>query len=190
MLDLTETFKSFPVLETERLRLREIVPQDAADVFAIFSDPAVVAGHGRPPFTEMDEAHELIAWYAAAFQEKQAVRWAITRLGEDKLLGTSGFHHIAARHHRAEIGYELASAEWRQGIMSEAVRCVVQFGLAQMGFHRIEANVDPDNTASANLLRKVGFTEDGYLRERFYDNGRFVDDWFFSILATEINQIK
>lgn len=190
MLDLTETFKSFPVLETERLRLREIVPQDAADVFAIFSDPAVVAGHGRPPFTEIDEAHELIAWYAAAFQEKRAVRWAITRLGEDKLLGTSGFHHIAARHHRAEIGYELASSEWRQGIMSEAVRAIVRFGLAGMGLHRIEANVDPDNTASANLLRKVGFTEDGYLRERFYDNGRFVDDWFFSILAREIDKVR
>ncbi len=39
--------------------------------------------------------------------------------------------------------------------------------------------------ASANLLRKVGFTEEGFLRERFYDNGRFVDDWFFSILAHE-----
>ena len=190
MLDLTKSFKFFPVLETERLRLRELVPGDAEALFAVFSDPQVMAGHGTPVYKDVDEAHKLIAWYAGAFSEKRALRWAITQRGSDTVLGTCGYHKITANHHRAEIGYELASAYWRQGIMSEAVWAVVRFGLAEMGFHRIEANVDPANPASANLLRKVGFTEDGYLRERFYDNGRFIDDWFFSILATEVDRLE
>ena len=190
MFNPDESLKTFPVLETERLRLREIVPEDAEALFTVFSDPLVVAGHGRPPYETMSQAYELIEWYAQAFKEKRAVRWAITRQGEDRLLGTCGFHYIVAYHHRAEIGYELASTEWRQGIMSEAVRAVVRFGLAEMELHRIEANVDPANPASANLLRKVGFTEEAILRERFFDNGRFVDDWFFSILATEIDKVR
>ncbi len=185
MLDLSNSFKIFPVLKTERLLLRELVPDDAEALFAIYSNPKVMAGHGIPIFQDISEAHELIEWYAKTFRAKRALRWGVTLRDSSTLLGTCGLHHISAGHHRAEIGYELASTHWRQGIMSEAVRTVVRFGLAEMGFHRIEAIVDPDNPASANLLRKVGFTEDGYLRERFYDNGRFVDDWFFSILASD-----
>lgn len=190
MLNLTESFKTFPVLETKRLRLRELVPDDAAALFAVFNDPRVMAGQGQPVYKEVAQAHRLINWYAKAFSEQRALRWAVTFQGDDTVLGTCGYHEITATHHRAEIGYELHSAYWRQGIMSEAVRAAVRFGLAEMGFHRIEANVDPENLASANLLRTVGFTEEAYLRERYFDNGRFVDDWFFSILATELNKLE
>ncbi|MBK7894226.1 MAG: GNAT family N-acetyltransferase [Anaerolineaceae bacterium] len=190
MLDLTQSFKTFPVLETERLRLRAMVPQDATAVFALLGDPEVMVWHGRPPFATLEEAQKHIAWYAEAFAEKRAIRWAITRHGEDRVLGTCGFHHMILYHFRAEIGYELASSEWRQGIMAEAVRAIVRFGLVEMGLHRIEAIVDPTNTASARLLRKIGFTEEGFLRERFWDNGRFTDDWFFSILASEIDKVR
>jgi ribosomal-protein-alanine N-acetyltransferase len=190
MLDLTESFKTFPIIETERLRLREIVPADAEALFKVFSDPKVMAGHGTPVHQSVADTRRLIDWYANAYPEKRALRWAITRHGDDTALGTCGYHEITAYHHRAEIGYELASAAWRQGIMSEAVRAVVLFGLTQMGLHRVEAIVDPSNPASANLLRKVGFTEEATLRERFFDNGRFVNDWFFAILATEVDRLR
>ncbi len=190
MLDLTKSFQTFPVLQTERLRLRELVPDDAEALFAVFSDPKVMAGHGQPVYKDVAQAHRLINWYAKAFSEKRALRWAVTFQDDNTLLGTCGYHDITARHHRAEIGYELNSNYWRQGIMSEAVRAAVRFGLSEMGLHRVEANVDPENPASANLLRKVGFTEEAYLRERYFDNGRFVDDWFFSILSTELNKLE
>jgi ribosomal-protein-alanine N-acetyltransferase len=190
MLDLTNCFKTFPVLKTQRLRLRELVPDDAEALFIVYSDPKVMAGHGTPVYKTVDEATRLINWYAKAFRERRALRWAITRHDDNIVLGTCGYHDITAYHHRAEIGYELASAEWRQGIMFEAVRAVVHFGLTEMGLHRIEAIVDPQNPASANLLRKVGFTEEAFLRARFNDNGRFVDDWFFSILTTEIDKLE
>ncbi|MBK8902172.1 MAG: GNAT family N-acetyltransferase [Anaerolineaceae bacterium] len=190
MLDLTKSFNTFPIIQTERLHLRQLVPGDAEALLVVFSDPKVMAGHGTPVHESLVETLRLIDWYTRAFTEKRALRWAITRHSDNTVLGTCGYHEITAYHHRAEIGYELASAEWRQGIMSEAVRAVVRFGLEQMGFHRIEAIVDPSNPASANLLRKVGFTEEGYLRERFFDNGRFVNDWFFSILATEVDKVR
>ncbi len=190
MLDLTHVFNAFPIIETERLRLCEIVPADADALFKVFSDPKVMVGHGTPVHQSVADTRRLIDWYARAFPEKRALRWAVTRHGDDTALGTCGYHDITAYHHRAEIGYELASAAWRQGIMSEAVRAVVRFGLEEMGLHRIEANVDPANPASANLLRKVGFTEEATLRERFFDNGRFVNDWFFAILATEVDKVR
>ncbi len=190
MLDLTNSFKKFPVLETERLRLRELVSADAKALFSVYSDPKVMAGHGMPVYKSVAEADHLISRYAKAFRQKRALRWAITRRDDNQLVGTCGYHDITAAHYRAEIGYELGPDHWRQGIMFETVRAVVRFGLAEMGLHRIEAVVDPQNLASANLLRKVGFTEEAFLRARFHDNGRFIDDWFFSILATEKNKLE
>lgn len=185
MMNLDKAFATFPQIETERLTLRRMTRRDASDHFAVFRQPQVAAAHGMPPYEKLAESKKLIDWYDEAFSEKRAIRWAITLRDDGRLLGTCGFHTIHHKHAFGEIGYELHPNYWRQGIGSEAVRAIVGFGFLQMGFHRIEAIVDPDNAASANLLRRVGFTEEGFLRERFYDNGRFVDDWFFSILAHE-----
>jgi RimJ/RimL family protein N-acetyltransferase len=84
-LILTETFKTFPIIETERLRLREIVPADAEALFKVFSDPKVMAGHGTPVHQSVADTRRLIDWYAHAYPEKRALRWAVTRHGEDTL---------------------------------------------------------------------------------------------------------
>lgn len=184
-MNLEDAFTPFPQLETVRLCLRQMTQADAADHFALYSQPQVTAGHGSLPYRDIAQSEELISWYEQAIAERRAFRWAITRRDEDRLIGTCGFHHIRPPHFRAEIGYELHPDYWRCGIGSEAVAAMVRFGFEKMGLHRIEAVVDPANQASAALLRKVGFQEEGYLRERFYDNGRFVDDWFFSLLKPE-----
>ena len=72
--------------------------------------------------------------------------------------------------------------------MTEAVTAVLRFGFEEIGFHRIEAIVAPGNIASANLLRKVGFREEGFLLERFFEDGRFIDDWFFAILKPDFDK--
>lgn len=184
-LDLSVAWKHFPVIETQRLRLREMTVADTADHLRLWGDAQVMVAHGRPPFTEEAQSQRMIAWYATAFADQEAIRWAVTRQGDNRLIGTIGYHQLDLRHHHAEIGYELLPAFWGQGIMTEAVTAVLHHAFTTMKLHRVEAIVDPANQRSAGLLRKVGFTEEGYLRERFYDNGRFVDDWFFSILAHE-----
>lgn len=188
--DITIAWSPFPVLTTQRLTLRQIVPGDAPDHFRLYSNVQVMAAHGTPPYTTITESEERIARHAQAVLDQKAIRWAVTRHDEGRLLGTCGFHSITRYHYRAEIGYELHPDYWQMGIMSEAVRAIVQFGFTQMNLHRIEAIVDPTNAASAALLRRVGFTEEGYLRERFYDNGRFVDDWFFALLRHEFEDQK
>jgi ribosomal-protein-alanine N-acetyltransferase len=185
MLDLSQAWRVFPVLETERLTLRALRPDDAADHFALWSDPLVMAAHGSPPYTAIAQSEETIARYARDLASHDAVRWAITRRGDDRLIGTCGYHHLSREHHRSEIGYELQSACWRQGIMSEALRAVLRHGFLDMRLHRVEAVVDPQNHASSGLLRRLGFTYEACLRERFHDNGRFADDWFFALLAHE-----
>lgn len=191
MLNLDQAFAHFPTITTSRLILRQITIADADAHFALFSKPEVVAGHGTEPYTDRSQSEELIGWYTSAFLEQKAIRWAIIHKEEDKFIGTCGLHRLILGHHRAEIGYELDSNYWRQGLGAEAVWGVLRFAFQTAEFHRIEAIVDPENAASAALLRKVGFSEEGFLRERFYDEAKntFVDDWFFSILKSEFEKI-
>ncbi len=187
-LDLTQSWQVFPTLSTERLILRELTLNDVEDHFTLFSDPQIAEAHGQRPFQKIADSEWFINYYTDAFARKEAIRWGFVLKGETAVIGTCGFHTLSKRHHRAEIGYELHPTYWRQGIASEAIKAILRFGFQEMGLHRIEANVDPNNNASASLLRKLGFKEEGYLRERFYDNGRFVDDWYFSLLVHEFNQ--
>ncbi len=73
------------------------------------------------------------------------IQWAITLKKEDKLIGTIGYHIIEKEHYRAEIGYMLSPHYWNNGLMSEALKGVVNFGFGQMGLHTIEARINPVN---------------------------------------------
>ena len=187
MLNLDHAFNHFPLITTKRLMLRQITNADADAHFAIFTIAEVMAGHGTSPYTDRAQSEEMINWYSNAFLQQKAMRWAIIHQETDQFIGTCGFHSIRPGHHRAEIGYELHPAYWRQGLGSEAVLAILHFAFETAEFHRIEAIVDPNNPASAGLLRKVGFTEEGFLRDRFYDQelDTFVDDWFFAMLQPD-----
>lgn len=119
---------------------------------------------GLDPFTSLEDALEEIAWYDSILEEGTGVRWGITLTGQDEVIGSCGFLNVSAKHQRAEIGFELSSNHWGRGIAGEALRAVVRHGFTQLGFHRIEALVEPANTASQQLLERVGFTREGLLR--------------------------
>jgi ribosomal-protein-alanine N-acetyltransferase len=97
-------------------------------------------------------------------------------------LGTLGFNAFNAMSDRGVLGYELGRRAWGKGFATEAVREVVRFGHAQAGLNRIEAVVMPGNEASVNVLRKVGFEEEGLLRAFGRWKGRYHDLRMFSIL--------
>ncbi|HTK09382.1 MAG TPA: GNAT family N-acetyltransferase [Ktedonobacteraceae bacterium] len=178
-------FEEFPYLETRRLRLREIVEHDADAVFRIFSDPEVMHYYDIEAFTELRQAQQLIARYSYRFEQRQRFRWGIALKETDELIGTGGFVLWERRQRYAELGYDLARKYWRQGLMSEAAQAMVYFGFAHMDLHRIEAQVMPENIASIQLLRKVGFREEGTLRERGFWKDAFHDLTLFSILKQD-----
>jgi ribosomal-protein-alanine N-acetyltransferase len=89
-----------------------------------------------------------------------------------------------------EMGYELHSDYWRQGLMSEALQAVLEFsfhGGAIPVVHRMEALVDPSNTASIRLLEKLGFQEEGVRRHFGFWKGAYRDVLMFALLNTEEN---
>jgi [ribosomal protein S5]-alanine N-acetyltransferase len=68
---------------------------------------------------------------------------------------------------------------------SEAMTALLTYGFTELGLHRIEASVAPQNTPSKDLLLKLGFTYEGNLRQRYFFHDHFEDEQFFGLLKGE-----
>ena len=178
---------TIPRLETDHLTLRAVTPADRAAVFALFADPRVAVPTHIAPFTGIAQADELIAGFGRRFATQGGIRWGLTLTGDDTLIGTAGFPSIEAAAYRARLGYNLAYAHWGRGLATEAVRALVGFGFTQLHLNRIEATTNLDNTGSMRVLEKVGFTEEGILRDYVYwrEVGIFYDARLYSLLRRE-----
>jgi len=175
----------FPALETERLILRQMTIDDTDFVFQHFSNPAV---HqyllDEPPVREYAQAREIVQFYFEP-EGKTHNRWIIVRKSDHQPIGTCGFHKWDKRSFRAEIGYDLSPGFWRQGYMMEALQAAISNGFGQMKLNRIDALVYVDNDRSIQLLRKLGFIQEGILRDYFYLDGKFHDHYLFALLSRE-----
>jgi len=178
-------FTHFPSLTTNHLVLRHIQPSDAEDLFATFSDEETMQFYGHEPHRSVDESQELIEQIQARYGRREGIRWGITLKGEDRVLGSCGFHHFDAGFHRAETGYELQRAYWGQGIMAEALSAMLTYGFTELGLHRVEAVIDIVNERSKGLLLKLGFTYEGNLRQRYSFRKQFEDEHYFGLLRDE-----
>jgi ribosomal-protein-alanine N-acetyltransferase len=180
MLELN--FDPFPILETERLVMRQITIGDANDIFDLRSNPEAMKYIGRPRPKVVADVHDLIA----NMNELSArIQWGVTMKGEKKVIGTIGYHVIEKQHYRAEIGYMLGIGYWKKGLMSEAIIAIVNFGFEKIGLHSIEARIDPENEQSAKILEKNAFIKEGHLKENFFYNDKFTDTGIYSMLKSK-----
>ena len=179
------SFDPFPVLETPRLVLRQIVDADAEALFRISSDPEVMRYYGRAPEQSIDETMQRIEKITASIREFTSIRWALTLRESGELIGGAGFWRWNKQHFLAEIGYELLPAHWGRGLMTEALRPIFRFGFEAMELHRVEANIHPANRASARVLERLGFVQEGLLREAFCQDGLFTDNAVYGLLQRD-----
>jgi [ribosomal protein S5]-alanine N-acetyltransferase len=178
----------FPIIETDRLLLRKVNTDDAADMLVYLSDEKVVQHMGLVPFETTEEALDEINWYNSIYEEGTGIRWGITLKDEGKVIGSCGFLNRAPKHHRAEVGFELSKDYWGRGIAGEALDAVIQYGFLHLDLERIEALIEPENFPSQKLVERKGFTNEGLLRHYEYTRGKFDDLRIYSILKIEITE--
>ena len=104
---------------------------------------------------------------------------------KDKIIGTSTLFHLDIRNRHAEIGYILNRKFWKKGFVNEALNSLLKFAFDELYLHRLEADVDPENTASIRVVEKLGFQKEGYLRERWHVNGKICDSLFYGLLRSD-----
>jgi [ribosomal protein S5]-alanine N-acetyltransferase len=144
-----------PTLETERLVLRRLAPDDASHLAALFAgDPEAVGHAGNMPYPP-DEA-AMREWIARLLAPG-ACGFLIVRRGDGAVLGAAGFGGNGGR---VELGYALGRLYRGRGFTTEAVRALI--GLVQeLGLEAVDAYSFTDNPGSARVLEKAGFSDLG-----------------------------
>lgn len=178
---------SFPYFETKRLLLRQATQNDVEAVFAVFSDPKVTQFHDLDTFSNLDEASRLIERRKKGFENGHGIRWAIANKQNNYLIGSCGFTWLK-KINAAEVGYELKSQFWRQGIMSEALNVILQYGFSNREIQFIIAEIMLENVASKMLLKKLNFQSQGLFKKRGFWKGNYYDLEQFKL--TKINFIN
>lgn len=161
-----DAFTSFPVLETERLILREHRESDVEGLSEYENDPDLLRfTDAFPPVSELSNA--IYIWTHEAYQSKKFIRWCTALKENDRCIGgvflflpygddTSG--------RRMDIAYDISPRYRNKGYASEAIRKVVTYGFEKMALKRIQAQIMPENTASIRAVEKCGFVHEGTLR--------------------------
>lgn len=180
--------KEFPLLETERLRLRELKAGDVADLLAVYSNPEITRFCEVPTLSSAAQAQVLLEGFRNEFTREVGVRWAITQKGTSRLVGLCGVGWYG-HNHSALLSYDLHQDFWNRGLMTEAVRAVVRYTFEDVGMNRLTATTVLDNPRSARVLRRNGFQEEGILRDWAFWKGEFKDLRCFSLLRREATPV-
>ncbi len=116
---LTVVTNPFPALKSARLKLRQVMMEDANEVFFLRSDKELLEFLDKPPAKSLEEVKQFINKLKDLEANQEGITWAITLKEDVKLIGTICYWNILKEHYRAEIGYVLHPDFQGKGIMQE-----------------------------------------------------------------------
>lgn len=174
-----------PVLETPRLRLRPFQIADAAGLHDAYGDPEAMRFWDFPALASVAETERAVRWSMKYNPYAYGV-WAVATKDSDRCLGLVNYHHREQRNRRLEVGYILARAHWRRGIMSEAMTALLDHCFDALQVRRVEALIHPENVASIRLAEGLGFRcESGPMRDRLRVGDTFHDQLMYGLVGRE-----
>ncbi len=104
---------------------------------------------------------------------------------DDTLIGCIGFHSVNWHDRNTEVGYWLAEAYTHRGIMTRATHAMVDYAFNVLYLHRVEIRCAAENHASRAIPQRLGFTEEGVMRQQLWLHDRYVDHVVYGVLSAE-----
>lgn len=175
-------FTPFPNLTSSRLYFRKVTLDDIPEIIALRGNPEVMRFIPRPLVTNETEAIAHIQANLDGLENNTALNWIVCLKDNPKAIGIVGFYRLKPEDYRAEIGYMLLPEYHGQGIVTEAVERLIQYGFTDMQLNSIEAVIAPDNVASQRVVLKNHFVQEAFFKEYEYYEGRFLDVQIYSLL--------
>lgn len=173
------------MIRTARLTLRRFRESDAESLAAYCSDPAVARYQSwEPPVTVAQATLSVRSLGGRDPGQPGWFQFAVERTAEGDHIGDVGVD-LHANLMQAQIGFTFAAAHHGQGYASEAVRGVLGHLFSERGLHRVAADCDVRNTASARLLERVGFAREGMRRQHVFCKGEWTDEFLWGMLAED-----
>jgi RimJ/RimL family protein N-acetyltransferase len=150
------------IWETARLVARPATCADAEIIFDEYaSDPSVAKFMTWRPHRNITETIEFLRRCERVWADGVAFPWSLWMKASGDFVGLL---EIRVHPTTVDVGYALSRRWWQQGLMSEALRSVVEWALARPEIFRVWATCDVENTASARVLERVGMEREGVLR--------------------------
>jgi len=177
-----------PTITTKRLIIRPLKESDMIFFEHHYSNP-LIQKYTLLQFRNQDEILDFYKRGSGSTKSDQ-FRLVLVLKEMNQEIGSVVFEHWDKHHNSSEIGYDLSPEFWGKGFMIEALNSILDFVFSQMKVNRLEATTNPTNNRSMKLLKKIGFTEEGKLRQKYYFNGNYHDELIFSLLEEEWNQKK
>lgn len=173
-------------IETERLILRRFrYTDDDAMLKYWISDPKIQSLYSEPVYCTKQEVKELLDKYIGSYEKNDFYRWAITLKKTDECIGQIAYFLVDNNNHFAEIEYCIGSLFQRKGFATEATKAVIQYGFDKINLHKVQICHKSINLPSRKVIEKCGFTYEGTLRDFFYQDGKYIDRLYYSMLRDE-----
>ncbi|MFB7156705.1 GNAT family N-acetyltransferase [Lysinibacillus sp. NPDC056232] len=158
-----------PVLKTARLTLRPISLNDLEAMFHYTSSKNVARYVTWDPHKSLEETKMFVELVLNGYTQGNHLLWGIEY--EQKLIGTIDFVSFNDQQKCAEIGYVLSEDYWNQGITTEAVKKLIDYGFNELKIVRIQARCFEDNIGSQKVMEKSGMLFEGTLRKSMFVKG-------------------
>jgi ribosomal-protein-alanine N-acetyltransferase len=151
-------------LETARLRLRVLQPDDLDALAELYADPEVM--RFLSGVRTREQTQTLLSEMIKHWQDYGFGRWALIDRAGGQFVGRCGLNYLPESP-EIELGYAIAGAYWGRGLTTEAARACLHWGFEDVGLERIVAIARPENRASLRVMEKLGMK---YEKDAFFYN--------------------
>jgi ribosomal-protein-alanine N-acetyltransferase len=182
--------KKQPVFVTTRLRLRPFRAADLEQMHQLYGDADNLRYWNEPPSANLANTRRMLRWHLPYRPRNYAI-WAVALKRSDKVIGMINYHQRLLRVRRVDVGWLLLPGVQGKGYMTEAGHALLRHLFDDLGLHKIEALIHPDNSASTALAERLGFRlEGGPIRDRWRVGEQWHSVMLYGLLAGEQPRAK
>ncbi len=178
---LDHIFINLPTLETERLILRKLQYSDREAIFKYAQNENVAKHLIWSAHKDIVDTIGFLNLVYESYNDNRAAPWGIQFKDDSRIIGTAGFVSWDKEKNMAEIGYVLAEEYWGEGIITEAVKEVINFGFNVLKLEKIASRCKPENTASYKVMEKCKFKYESTIENHMVIKGKFEDIRVYSL---------
>ena len=173
-------------IETSRLVLRRFTLADADAMYKNWAgDPEVTKYLTWQTYSGVETANEILSIWTKEYEKENFYQWAIELKELGQPIGSISVVEQKEKAKVAHIGYCIGRNWWNRGIMSEALKAVMDFLFDEVGFNRLESRHDPNNPNSGKVMARCGMKLECTMRQSDWNNQGICDASWYALLKEE-----
>ena len=174
-------------LESKRLKLTEVTPNDAEDIHRLHLYPEVDEFNTIGIPKNLDETKKIIQPILEdqKAENRKLYLWKIIIKDSGEFIGIAGMSLSADKFKLGEIYYKLFPSQWGHGYATETAKTLIKSGFNDLHLHKVEAGVATENIRSIKVLEKTGMFREGLRRKILPIRGEWKDNYHYAIVEDD-----